>query len=120
MPSDRRTFLRNSLAGIAAIPALPVLLRHQYAFAADKVVSLDNPTAKALSYVHDASKADPAKKVERGGVKPEAQLCSNCMFKQGELKEVSGQEGKWIGCQLFPGQLVNVNGWCQSWQPKPA
>ncbi|NCC29819.1 MAG: iron permease, partial [Gammaproteobacteria bacterium] len=25
---------------------------------------------------------------------------------------------EWHGCSLFPGKLINVNGWCASWTLK--
>jgi len=39
-------------------------------------------------------------------------MCSNCALIQGN----DGDE--WRPCQIFPGKLVNANGWCSVWAPK--
>ncbi len=114
---DRRAFLR--LSGIGAAAAMFGKVFHLTpAFAAEEVVSLDDPTAKALGYQHDASKVDTAKFPNRASAEGKSHFCSNCSFAQGQAKEVAGQEGKWVGCQLFPGKLVNEQGWCNTWMPK--
>jgi len=65
-----------------------------------------DPTAKALGYVDDASKAtDPKHKA--------GDMCSNCQFYSG------GAIGRGP-CQLFPGKSVSSNGWCVSHTPKKA
>jgi hypothetical protein len=62
----------------------------------------------ALKYTHDASTVDAAARPN-----PAAdQKCGNCALLQGE----EGEE--WRPCQIFPGKLVNVNGWCSVWAPK--
>lgn len=73
-------------------------------------VSLDNPTAKALGYEHDAANIDAAKYPQRGP----NQVCRNCTLYQG-----SGS-AEWGPCQLFPGKAVNANGWCSGYTPKPS
>jgi hypothetical protein len=70
----------------------------------------DNPSAKALMYTNDATTANRAAK---GGVAGDEQFCHNCMF----LQE---GEGQWRPCQIFPANLVNIDGWCITWTPKPA
>jgi hypothetical protein len=42
----------------------------------------------------------------------EVQNCANCALAQGE------DQGGWLQCQIFPGKLVNANGWCSVWAPK--
>jgi hypothetical protein len=75
-------------------------------------VTLDDPTAKALAYVHDAKTVDTsnpaAARYEDG------QNCANCVQLQGE----AGAE--WRPCALFPGKLVAAAGWCSVWTKKPA
>ncbi len=71
-------------------------------------LSEDDPAAKSLRYVHDASKVDAASRPNTA----ENQLCSNCALIQGE----DGAE--WRPCQIFPGKVVNANGWCAVWAPK--
>ncbi|MBT8100786.1 MAG: high-potential iron-sulfur protein, partial [Gammaproteobacteria bacterium] len=41
------------------------------------------------------------------------QTCANCALIQGN----DGDE--WRPCQIFPGKVVNANGWCSVWAPKP-
>ena len=114
----RRDFIRTSAVGLTVLPAAG-LLNSRVAFAAgEELVALDGPTAKALGYVHDASKVDSAKWTKRAGAEGATQFCSNCNFISGTPKAVDGQEGEWVGCQLFPGKLVNNNGWCNSWTKK--
>jgi len=80
----------------------------------DPLVSLDHPTAKALSYVHDGSTVDASKRVEKSGVAGAEQLCSNCQF----YKQVDGKE--YGMCQLIPvpGKNVAGKGWCPTWAKK--
>jgi hypothetical protein len=66
-------------------------------------VASDDPTAKALKYVSDASKSTDAKP----GTK-----CANCAFYQGAAGSAQG------GCPLFPGKAVKAAGWCSSWNAK--
>ena len=73
-------------------------------------VQLDNPTARALLYVHDAADVDAsnplAARFEAG------QNCANCI-------QIQGDDGaEWRPCPLFPGQTVNAAGWCSAWAPK--
>lgn len=104
----RRHAVKVMLASIASIPV--VNLVHMVAAQAQELPQLseDDPTAKALNYVHDASNAD---RVDKGGVAASEQFCSNCQF-------IQAAEGEWRPCALFPGKAVNENGWCTSWMPK--
>jgi hypothetical protein len=34
------------------------------------------------------------------------------------FREAAGATEEWHGCSLFPGKLINVNGWCASWTLK--
>ena len=97
---SRRLLLKASAAGLAA---LPLGLAARSAFAADlPKLELDNPTAQALSYTHDAS----AVGVDvRGGERN----CANCQLFGG---------GDWGSCALFPGKAVSKAGWCKGWVAK--
>lgn len=66
------------------------------------VVATD-PLAVALSY-HDSAKKVDATKFPT--YKPE-QKCANCL----QIKGVEGEA--WRPCNLFPGKLVNAEGWCK-------
>ena len=71
-------------------------------------LSEDDPVAKSMKYTHDASTVDPSARVNPA----ENQNCANCAL-------VQGNEGdEWRPCQIFPGKLVNANGWCSVWAPK--
>ena len=101
----RRKFIQLSAA--AAAGAFVTSGREALAQDMPKL-SEDDPMAKAMRYVHDASSVDPSTRAN-----PAAdQFCSNCALIQGE----DGAE--WRPCQIFPGKLVNAKGWCQVWAPK--
>lgn len=106
---SRRTFLKSAAA---AAPAGAVIVCGR-ATAQDDLphVTDDDPTAKALAYVHDASMVDKsnplAARYEPG------QMCSNCV-------QLQGNEGdEWRPCPIFPGKLVKATGWCSVWAAKP-
>ncbi len=105
---SRRHAVKMMLASIASVPL--VNLVNMAAAQAQELphLSEDDPTAKALSYVTDASKAN---RVDKGGVAAGEQFCHNCNF-------IQAAEGEWRPCALFPGKAVNENGWCTSWMPK--
>lgn len=62
-----------------------------------------DPLAVALAY-HESAKAVDVAKFPT--YKPE-QKCSNCL----QLKGTDGEA--WRPCNLFPGKLVNAEGWCK-------
>lgn len=72
-------------------------------------VSEDEPTARALSYVHDANDVDAAQQPRYA----DGQLCENCALYVDE----SSDEADWGGCSIFPGKLVNAKGWCNAYVP---
>ncbi|MEE4163046.1 MAG: high-potential iron-sulfur protein [Woeseiaceae bacterium] len=101
----RRQFIQLSAAAAAGAVVLP----GQRAGAQDMPkLTEDDPMAQAMKYVNDASTVDPASRPNP----IENQRCANCALIQGE----DGQE--WRPCQIFPGKLVNTNGWCSVWAPK--
>ena len=96
----RRRFLRGATAGVIAVPIFGLLGSRQ-AHAAEKL-DPNSSQAKALSYVHDASEASGNAAFQEGA------NCANCVQWTGGSKE-------WGGCNIFPGKLVNANGWCAAW-----
>lgn len=93
---------RRFLAGVVAAPFLG-LAGTRVAAAADKPkLGLDDPQARALKYVHDASKASDNPAFQEGA------NCANCL-------QWTGGDAEWGGCNIFPGKLVNRNGWCTAW-----
>ena len=95
--SRRRLLKGMALVSLAGVPV-------RMAIAADlPPLSADDPTAKALKYVSDVSKAP--------GAKPDSK-CANCKLYQGASGSTEG------GCLLFPGKSVKAAGWCSSWTAK--
>jgi len=100
--SGRRKFFMLAGSGIGAAALIAALPRH--ALAEDLPhQTLDDPTAKALNYTEDASKA-PAPHVA-------GQACSNCNF-------FHGAASGYGPCDLFPGKAVNAKGWCSGYAKK--
>lgn len=75
-------------------------------------VSLDDPTAQALGYKHDAANVDFEKYPNRAAADAANHYCRNCTLFQG------GEGDDWAPCTLFQGRLVNANGWCSGYTPK--
>jgi hypothetical protein len=100
----RRTFIQ-----LTAVAAAGCFIRPGQEAAAQDLPKLDesDPMAQSLKYTHDASTVDAASRPNPA----EEQHCANCALLQGE-------EGDWRPCQIFPGKLVNANGWCSVWAPK--
>jgi len=71
-------------------------------------IALTDPTAIALSYHESAATVD-AKKFPT--YKPD-QKCSSCLQLTGKVGDA------WRPCNLFPGKLVNAEGWCKVWVKK--
>ena len=101
--NSRRRFVKLTAAGIAAAPLSTLLLQGTAQAADMPKVEESDPMAKNLSYVHDATKADPAK---RAG---DEKFCDNCKLYK------AGSEDGWGECAVFPGKLVNAKGWCSAW-----
>ena len=102
----RRTVLKGALFGVAAIPAAALISRAE---AAPAHVGVDEPQAKSLGYIEDATKVDAK---ANPNYKP-GQHCANCLQAQVKAGEA------YIPCNIFPGKLVNANGWCKVWVKRP-
>jgi High potential iron-sulfur protein len=99
---SRRSLLKRVTLGVVLVPL--TRLGVPAAIAGDlPLLTADDPTAKALRYVSDASKAS--------GAKPGSK-CANCSNYQGPAGSAQG------GCLLFPGKAVMATGWCSSWTAK--
>ena len=88
---SRRTLLK----GMAVLPVV-TFAGVQSARAAD-LVSVDDPTAKALGYVEASTVA--------------GKNCANC----GLYVDAGGTAG---ACAIFPGKQVLAAAYCNSWVPK--
>ena len=106
---DRRTVLKNALVGLAALPAAGLIREAAAQNAGTPHVDEKESLAVAMGYVHDAKKVDASKVPQ---FKPGSH-CANCL-------QLTGKEGdEWRPCNIFPGKLVNANGWCKVWVAKP-
>jgi hypothetical protein len=100
--SSRRRFIKISTAALAAAPLANVLLSG--AAQAAETLSESDPTAAALGYKMDATKAP--KRTDKTA------LCSNCSLFSGKAGAADGP------CSIFGGKLVNAKGWCTAWVKK--
>lgn len=105
---SRRSFLSTVAV---AVPVSAVTIS-QTAHAQDlPPVELNDPTAQALYYLHDATQVDTSN--PQGARYMPGQTCSNCV-------QIQGDDGaEWRPCALFPGKSVNAAGWCSVWAAKP-
>jgi hypothetical protein len=104
---SRRRILMLAAASVSAL-AVKAMFRPSEA-ASPTPLSPTDPTAQALGYVSDASTVDPKTNPQ---FKPGSH-CGNCM-------QFTAQGAASGTCNLFPGKLVAVNGWCHVWAAKPA
>ena len=103
----RRDVLKGALIGVAAVPVTALLGRAE---AAAGPVDPNEPQAKSLGYVKDATKVDAK---ANPNFKP-GQHCANC------LQVAKGKEtGPQVPCNIFAGRLVEANGWCKVWVKRP-
>ena len=103
----RRDVLKGALIGVAAVPVTALLGRAE---AATGPVDPNEPQAKSLGFVTDASKVDAK---ANPNFKP-GQACANC------LQVPKGKEtGAQIPCNIFAGRLVEANGWCKVYVKRP-
>jgi hypothetical protein len=113
---SRRTLIKGALVGLTAVPAA-VLANPQAAkpatpaapAAAGGLLDPASAQAKALGYVHDATKVDAkANPMYKAG-----QHCGNCIQ---FTAAATAEQGP---CNLFPGKVVKNAGWCKVWVLKP-
>ena len=103
----RRDVLKGALIGVAAVPVTAILGRAE---AAAGPVDPNEPQAKSLGYVVDASKVDAK---ANPNFKP-GQNCATC------LQVPAGKEkGPKIPCNIFAGRNVSANGWCKVFVKRP-
>jgi High potential iron-sulfur protein. len=103
----RRTLLKGALLGVAAVPVSALLNRTAQA-AAGKV-DPNEPQAKSLGYVEDATKVDAK---ANPNYKP-GQDCANCL----QSKPTAGATE--IPCNIFAGRNVSAKGWCKVYVKRP-
>ena len=100
--ANRRRFIKISVAGLAAVPAAAALWSGRAQAA--ETLSESDPTATALGYKADATKA-PTRKDNTA-------TCANCSLYSGKPGAADGP------CSAFGGKLVSAKGWCNAWVKK--
>ena len=97
----RRGLLRTIGAAVALCAGVSPALR------AEGTPHLDpkDPAALALGYVDNVSQIDAQKTPQY----VKGSTCDNCLQLQGTAGE------NYRPCNLFPGKLVSVSGWCSEW-----
>lgn len=100
--TNRRRFVKVIATGLAAVPLANALFSGS-AEAVD-MVSESDPTAVALKYKMDATKATDRKDATA--------FCGTCNFYTGKPGGANGP------CAVFGGKLVAAKGWCGSWVKK--
>lgn len=101
---------RRQFIQLSAVAAAGCLVRPGSEARAQDMPKLteDDPVGQSMKYTHDSSTVDPSTRANPA----EEQHCSNCAL-------VEGNDGdEWRPCKIFPGKLVNANGWCAVWAPK--
>jgi High potential iron-sulfur protein len=103
----RRDLLKGALIGVAAVPVTALLGRAQ---AASEEVDPNEPQAKSLGFVTDATKVDAK---ANPNFKP-GQHCANCL-----QVPVGKEKGPLMPCNIFGGRNVPANGWCKVYVKRP-
>jgi len=103
----RRAMVKGSLLAGALVPAMGLIGTADAA--AMTPLDPNDPQAKALGFVTDASKvAAAANPTYKAG-----QKCATCAQYTGKAGDPSG------GCNIFAGHTVPSGGWCRVWAAKP-
>jgi hypothetical protein len=105
---SRRAMVKGGLIAGALVPTIGLIGNTAYA-AAMTPLDPNDPTAKALGFVTDASKVSAS---ANPTFKPN-QKCNTCAQYQGKLSDPTA------GCNIFAGHSVPAEGWCKVWAQKP-
>ena len=100
--TQRRTFI------LTLVPATLAVGASLRANAQAAKIEESDPAAKAVKYVHDASKLDPAK--DKPYVK--GNICAGCALYAGKAADA------WAPCAIVANKQVNGKGWCTAWNKK--
>ena len=104
---SRRSIVKSGLIAGALLPAAGLLSR-QAAAATLPPLDPNDPTAKALGFVNDATKVD----TKTHPTFKATQKCGNCAQFQGKAGDATA------ACTIFAGKSVPQGGWCQVWAQK--
>jgi hypothetical protein len=105
MNVTRRIVVKNLSLAAGLSAALPW---RQTRSAEPARLDVKDPAAIALGYVEHAAKVDIKKYPDY----VKGSTCENCLQLQGSAGS------NYRPCNLFPGKLVSVSGWCKSWTPE--
>jgi len=101
---------REALKGLAVLVGAAGALRASKSQAVEAVhLSPTDPAAVALGYHESVKQVDQ----KAFPTYQPGQSCLTCMQLQGAAGDA------WRPCNLFPGKLVPVDGWCKVWVKKP-
>jgi hypothetical protein len=103
----RRSLVKGGLIAGALLPTVGLLSRSAVA-AGLPPLDPNDPTAKALGFVSDATKVD----TKTHPTFKAGQKCGTCAQFQGKPGEASA------ACTIFAGKSVPEGGWCQVWAQK--
>jgi High potential iron-sulfur protein len=110
--SNRRVFMLRAAVGCGALVAGQAMAQapaaKPAAGAGPAMLSETDPTAVALGYKADGTKADTKKYPKYAA----SQNCLSCQLYQGKAGDVAG------ACGIFAGKQVAAKGWCSSWVKK--
>jgi High potential iron-sulfur protein len=104
---SRRSLIKGGLIAGALAPAYGLIGNAAYA-AGLPALDPNDPTAKALGFVTDASKVDAS----ANPTYKATQKCGTCAQFQGKAGDATG------GCNIFAGHSVPMGGWCKVWAQK--
>ena len=104
---SRRSLVKGGLIAGALLPTVGLMSRNAAA-AALPPLDPNDPTAKALGFMSDATKVDSK---THPTFKP-GQKCATCAQYQGKAGDASA------ACTIFAGHSVPAGGWCQVWAQK--
>jgi hypothetical protein len=88
-----------------AVAASPVLASRQSQAAEPPHLDVKDPAAIAVGYVEKVTQVD----LKKYPSYVKGSSCENCLLLQGS----TGADYR--PCNLFPGKLVSVGGWCSGW-----
>jgi High potential iron-sulfur protein len=104
---SRRAMVKSGLIAGTLVPALG-LFGNTAGAQTPTPLDPNDPTAKALNFVTDASKVDAA----ANPTYKAGQKCGTCAQFTGKAGATSG------GCNIFVGHTVPASGWCKVWAQK--
>jgi hypothetical protein len=104
---SRRSLVKSGLIAGTLLPTLS-LMSSQVSAAALPPLDPNDPTAKALGFVTDASKVD----IKTYSTFKPGEKCATCAQFQGKAGDATA------ACTIFAGKSVPQGGWCQVWAQK--